>query len=782
MSKVISLQSTNKYAGQNATFALFCYHSDELRDVLLEPWFIAEIGLFATEYVKQRFAKDCCVKMCPDDNNCPFILSNLTFAQFSDFITQRKARRGKGRGTSMSLGNASYEQSQSALKHLFCMSKYVMQTNFFDDLKQFTKGIRRHVADKKVLEGDVTMVGKKKMGYDVYKKLCEKFLEEEGEEYIFARAFLTLEWNLMARSENVVNAHILHVHWDADCLVFRFVKSKGDQTGKNRDQEWHVYANPHTPAVCPVLALGCYIFENPGVFLMSTEDVVMMNDGVEEGTADGPEVDIPWARHSQQKGRLFPGKHQYDRFMGCLHRILEKHSDDFFALGISPGDLGSHSARKGASSHASSGTTVSPPMVSICLRAMWSMGHVKERYLQFEKAGDQYLGRVVCGLDVNDVKFAVSPPYFDFDVTDLSAEDGTDERVFSLLRDYMVGGDYVCASVHRIFYFCFASLSFHFDFLSRVLHPMNKLRASHFFNHIPLWVKNAATVKYPWTRTDATPTLTGLPPHITILANFEKLRVELEDSKVAILGGIEAELDKRRIGSQSHFDKEEILDRMLNLHNELLKKVDACGRESASAVQNAHFAGDGDGAGFDDIFVSPSEEETDKPLTIVPSNRSKKFTFFYSKGEVNRIPHDYVFPHMTLCTLVTSWFCGNPSAKTLPLKYLVWADFKSKKMKNEHRKMKVMMGAVIAGANQVMEMDCVNGAWDIPRALQLYGGVKELFAYPSKSTQTHRNDQISWRTVYNLYLKNGKRFATDTAIGAVVEDNELDVMLDGMME
>jgi hypothetical protein len=70
---------------------------------------------------------------------------------------------------------------------------------------------------------------------------------------------------------------------------------------------------------------------------------------------------------------------------------------------------------------------------------MWSMGHVNERYLQFENAGDQYLGRVVCGLDVNDVKFAVSPPYFDFDVTDLSAEDGTDERVFSLLRDYMVG-------------------------------------------------------------------------------------------------------------------------------------------------------------------------------------------------------------------------------------------------------------------------------------------------------------------------------------------------------
>ena len=103
-------------------------------------------------------------------------------------------------------------------------------------------------------------------------------------------------------------------------------------------------------------------------------------------------------------------------------------------------------------------------------------------------------------------------------------------------------------------------------------------------------------------------------------------------------------------------------------------------------------------------------------------------------------------------------------------------------MKSDHRKMKGLIASVIAGANQVMEMDWHNGAWDIQRALQLYGGVKHLFACPSKSTQCRRNNQISWRTVYNLYLKNGKRFATDTAIGAVVEDNELDVMLDGMME
>jgi hypothetical protein len=112
----------------------------------------------------------------------------------------------------MSLGNASYKQSQSALKHLFRMSKYAMQLDFFDNLKQFTKGIQQHVANKKVQEGDVAIVGKKKMGFNMYKKICKQFMKLEGKEFIFAHAFLTLEWNLMARSKNVMQAHILHVH------------------------------------------------------------------------------------------------------------------------------------------------------------------------------------------------------------------------------------------------------------------------------------------------------------------------------------------------------------------------------------------------------------------------------------------------------------------------------------------------------------------------------------------------------------------------------------------
>ena len=92
------------------------------------------------------------------------------------------------------------------------------------------------------------------------------------------------------------------------------------------------------------------------------------------------------------------------------------------------------------------------------------MGSVKERYLQYEKAGDQYLGRVVSGLDVNDISFAVSPPFFD------NADGDERENILSLIKDYMVGGHYMTGDMYYLFYFCFASICFHFDFLKEVLH------------------------------------------------------------------------------------------------------------------------------------------------------------------------------------------------------------------------------------------------------------------------------------------------------------------------
>ena len=50
--------------------------------------------------------------------------------------------------------------------------------------------------------------------------------------------------------------------------------------------------------------------------------------------------------------------------------------------------LGSHSIRKGAATYCCAGVHPGPPIVSVCLRAGWSLGRVKERYLKYENAGN----------------------------------------------------------------------------------------------------------------------------------------------------------------------------------------------------------------------------------------------------------------------------------------------------------------------------------------------------------------------------------------------------------
>ena len=72
--------------------------------------------------------------------------------------------------------------------------------------------------------------------------MSELFLKQDDEEFVFVHCFLILEWNLMARSESVVVAHVENISWSNGALVFKFEKMKDDQTGLNADQEWHVYA------------------------------------------------------------------------------------------------------------------------------------------------------------------------------------------------------------------------------------------------------------------------------------------------------------------------------------------------------------------------------------------------------------------------------------------------------------------------------------------------------------------------------------------------------------
>lgn len=188
--------------------------------------------------------------------------------------------------------------------------------------------------------------------------------------------------NLMKRAENCVDAKINHVTFENDCLVFEFAKSKGKQNGEEHVGPWHVYANPSQPHICPILAIARYFFCFPDQLTMESS--------------------------------LFKGGHQYERYSKSLLQLIDDNLEALKQYGIEKGDLGTHSNRKGVSTEVAAGSTVSPPIASLCIRAGWAMGGVKERYIKNEKAGDQYVGRCASGLDQLTKEFAVSCPHFDF--------------------------------------------------------------------------------------------------------------------------------------------------------------------------------------------------------------------------------------------------------------------------------------------------------------------------------------------------------------------------------
>ncbi len=116
-------------------------------------------------------------------------------------------------------------------------------------------------------------------------------------------------------------------------------------------------------------------------------------------------------------------------------------------------------------------------------------------------------------------------------------------KVMGLLQELIVRGKTIAGEVCYLLYFCFASLCYHFDFLVRTLPRRNKLQASPFFTNIPNYAVDAATVQFPWIKTAFTPSFTGLPPHVSILAQLQELKAAIEKSQQEIVEGVKNDLD-----------------------------------------------------------------------------------------------------------------------------------------------------------------------------------------------------------------------------------------------
>ncbi len=222
--------------------------------------------------------------------------------------------------------------------------------------------------------------------------------------------------------------------------------------------------------------------------------------------------------------------------------------------------------------------------------------------------------------------------------------------------------------------------------------------------HIPNYAQEAVTVRYPWNKTASTPLFTGLPPHVSILAQIESLKVVLNEAMESIINGVKADLDGRQLGLQSYFKKEEIIQKMGELHRKLLRRVEVVSWRSATALQAGNDGGSEVMVGGL-TSVSSLTDLAGAAIILVEQDSGKKYQFFYSPGAMSRVSADFIFPKMSLMTRLTSWLCGNESMKTVPLKFLKATEIKNTKERYKLSQMKTLMLAVEIAAKQV-------GTWD----------------------------------------------------------------------
>ena len=103
------------------------------------------------------------------------------------------------------MSNLVYETARSVVVYLHKEAGIKICADLRQRLCDFMSGMRRKVASQRKENGVSIMEGKRKMSFQVYEKICELLLKNKKDE--FAHCFLVLEWNLMARSQNVVDSH-----------------------------------------------------------------------------------------------------------------------------------------------------------------------------------------------------------------------------------------------------------------------------------------------------------------------------------------------------------------------------------------------------------------------------------------------------------------------------------------------------------------------------------------------------------------------------------------------
>ena len=423
---------------------------------------------------------------------------------------------------------------------------------------------------------------------------------------------------------------------------------------------------------------------------------------------------------------------------------------------------------------------MAPPISSICLRASWTSPGMLNRYIKIADAGDEHVGKVVCGRDRLGVGFAESQPYFDFSDFDGAEYAARHAAVNAWIKARMPVEARSNEAVFLLFKACIASLVYHkkkgnLD----SMHSNCPLRTSIFWIEDVPFV-DCVTTKYPWNKTDDTPELTGIPPDVALLVKVQSLKEELakmkEDLKESFKDILVNQLDSRNVGGTNFTQSTIIMEKL----DALLEKAGNI-YERPSGRTRRPFDDDEEEEDndVDDLVVEydiaaeePTLDGVDKaavtPLVKEALAKKRREEMLQqrkwsmgvsSEGILTPLPPDFTFPQMNMNGLITKWFLGDKKNNIPPYRLLHANNNFIEHVKNGKRDIS-KMGKVMEKVKHFgMTVDAwpSDGKWDGSKVATLYSKVWPLLdpylvtqgKHGAKSAAKSRREQNSWRTCYN---------------------------------
>ena len=268
-----------------------------------------------------------------------FIYENLPSSLVKSFLSdpeQKFKRRKTGDVTVKQYGFDQIRKYHDAILYGANRAGKRLPIGYGQDMKKYLDALKKSkVQAKKTGELDENEADP--INLPLYHFVCEWSIITGD---VFFWVFTVLLWNCLSRCINIDDLQFHNIKMGTDSAIIEFDSTKMDSKGE-RTTPKNVYANPFDYKVCLFTAFGCYFCLVDEEWYDSSKVYIFINKGSKIGTAAG----------------------RYCSKMKEFVNVMEGRIKEY----IRPDHLNPYGLRKGSDTHATSGTTVPPPLTSVFL-------------------------------------------------------------------------------------------------------------------------------------------------------------------------------------------------------------------------------------------------------------------------------------------------------------------------------------------------------------------------------------------------------------------------------